>query len=722
MTRRFQLLISSGVLLALLLSTVFMQAQITPSDDAYINSATPTTNFGAAVTLNVQNPAQTGFIRFDLTAIPSTFNGSSVAKATLKLYVNTVTTAGSVNVDYVTGAWIEKTITSSLQPSLGTTIVGSIPLTPAGKNKYLEVDITPAVVAWLNGTQANNGIALVANSPLVATFDSKENIGTSHPPELDIVFTGPGSSGITGITTAAGSGLTGGGTSGTLNMSLLKTCSTKQVLQWNGTAWACSTIVGSGTITGVTAGTGLTGGGTSGNVTLNLNTTTTDARYAQLGVANAFTQSQAVNGTSQTLVQATSSGLNASVIYGHSTNTSNAGASQGVLGIADGPIGIGVFGASNGSSGIGVEGKGSQNGVLGYTGSNSTIWSNYSQVGVHGDSGASSGTGVLGTVDSGLGVQGVVTSAGSGVYGVTAAAGGNTFGVLGASTNATAVRGNDAASGTGVSGTSVAGFGIYGSSYGVSGQSFGPAAVVGDSSTATGVWGVSAASDGVNGVNRAGASGMAAMNGGSGYGLYSTAATTDKDYGVGVRGETFGAGVFPNGFGSDGVQGLTHTTNGAGVSGINYAAGGAGVFGTAINGGFGFATPNDVQQARGASGWIKAMVFVDPFTSNGTAITRCFNSALLVGTNSPPCGINITHLAQGVDLFDFSHQVNDRFFSTTSFPIPGALGIISNTTATTCVLDSHNPCVSGMTANQIVTVTTTSNGNTVDVAFWVIVY
>src|SRR5580693_5836105 len=38
-------------------------------------------------------------------------------------------------------------------------------------------------------------------------------------------------------------------------------CATSQVLQWSGTKWACATISGSGTITGVTAGTDLTGGG-----------------------------------------------------------------------------------------------------------------------------------------------------------------------------------------------------------------------------------------------------------------------------------------------------------------------------------------------------------------------------------------------------------------------------------------------------------------------------
>jgi len=45
----------------------------------------------------------------------------------------------------------------------------------------------------------------------------------------------PGTGTLTGVTTSSGSGLSGGGTGGTLNLSLLKTCATNQLLQWNGT-------------------------------------------------------------------------------------------------------------------------------------------------------------------------------------------------------------------------------------------------------------------------------------------------------------------------------------------------------------------------------------------------------------------------------------------------------------------------------------------------------
>jgi hypothetical protein len=65
-----------------------------------------------------------------------------------------------------------------------------------------------------------------------------------------------------------------------------------QVLQWNGTTWACSNA-GTGTITGVTAGTDLTGGGTGGSVTLNLDTT----KVPLLAARNTFTGKQTVNGT-----------------------------------------------------------------------------------------------------------------------------------------------------------------------------------------------------------------------------------------------------------------------------------------------------------------------------------------------------------------------------------------------------------------------------------------
>ena len=277
------------LLLSILCALTSAYAQISPSNDAYTDTASPTTNFGAKAMLDVQSASQNSYILFDLSEIPAGYTGSNITKATLKLYVNAVTGAGSFNVDFVNGAWTEKAITSNLAPALGAAIAASVPLSSSNVHDYVNIDVTTALQAWLNGSQANDGIALVGNSPLNASFDSKESTTQSHPPELDVVFAAGG--GITGITTANGSGLMGGGTSGVLNLSLINTCANTQVLQWNGSKWVCASA-GTGTITGVAAGADLTGGGTSGNVTVNVDTT----KVPQLATANTFTGNQTVNG------------------------------------------------------------------------------------------------------------------------------------------------------------------------------------------------------------------------------------------------------------------------------------------------------------------------------------------------------------------------------------------------------------------------------------------
>src|SRR5215469_5400130 len=78
------------------------QGQITPSSDSYTNTADPTTNYGAKTLLDVDGASQITYIQFNLASIPTT---ASISQATLKLYVNSVATAGSFNVDYVNGSW-----------------------------------------------------------------------------------------------------------------------------------------------------------------------------------------------------------------------------------------------------------------------------------------------------------------------------------------------------------------------------------------------------------------------------------------------------------------------------------------------------------------------------------------------------------------------------------------------------------------------------------------
>jgi hypothetical protein len=263
-------------------------AQITPLGDSFTNTADPATNHGAGALLDV-GATEITYIEFNLESIPAT---ASVSQATLKLYVNAVSTPGSFNVDYVDGAWAENKIDAGNAPPAGAAIASDVSITAADKNQYILINVTPAVQAWLSGSETNNGIALVANGSFSASFDSKENTATSHPAELDIAYAG-GEGTITGVTTAAGSGLAGGGTSGTLNLSLTKACVANQILQWSGSSWACATA-GTGTVTSVAAGIGLTASPSpiTGSGTLSINT----AVVPQLGEANTFTGNQTVNG------------------------------------------------------------------------------------------------------------------------------------------------------------------------------------------------------------------------------------------------------------------------------------------------------------------------------------------------------------------------------------------------------------------------------------------
>jgi hypothetical protein len=277
--------------LVLLFSAAASRAQITPLADTYIDSANPSTNFGSGELLNVFGTSQVAYIQFDLASIPPS---ASVSQATLKLFVNSVTAGGVFDVWSVNQPWTESAIDAFNAPLPESVIVSNFSITTADADQYILIDVTSTVQAWLNGSVANNGIALRANDALSVAFDSKENTSTSHPPELDIAF-GGGNGTITGVTTASGSGLAGGGTTGTLNLGLTAACSANQVLRWNGSAWVCSSA-GTGTITGVTAGTGLTGGGSGGNVTLKLNTKSLDSTYARVGAANTFTGNQGVTG------------------------------------------------------------------------------------------------------------------------------------------------------------------------------------------------------------------------------------------------------------------------------------------------------------------------------------------------------------------------------------------------------------------------------------------
>jgi hypothetical protein len=193
--RRFHLLWSC-VFVSLLSSLAYSQAT-PPSADAMTLSTLPNKNYGSYTALFVQTGPATSnsYIQFDLATLPSPV---VVQKATLRLYVDQFTTAGSFDVYQLNTSWTESTLTYDNAPALGSSATGGnpTPFTTTSLNQFILIDITPLVQRWVNGSLTNNGLALAMTTSAGAiAFDSKEATLTSHQPELEIVLASTGGGG-----------------------------------------------------------------------------------------------------------------------------------------------------------------------------------------------------------------------------------------------------------------------------------------------------------------------------------------------------------------------------------------------------------------------------------------------------------------------------------------------------------------------------------------------
>ncbi len=191
-------------------ATLAMAQSAPPAGDSFTNNASPRTNYGTQTSL-VVGAGVNSYLQFNLAPLPA---GASVAKATLRLYVNQVGTNGSVDAYQVNSSWNEGTLNFNNAPALGTSATGVHPasITTNSLNDFVLLDVTSLVQQWVAGTLPNNGLALqLQGSTGAFAFDSKESTSFSHEPELEIALTGPvgpagptGPTGATGATGAAG--------------------------------------------------------------------------------------------------------------------------------------------------------------------------------------------------------------------------------------------------------------------------------------------------------------------------------------------------------------------------------------------------------------------------------------------------------------------------------------------------------------------------------------
>ncbi len=165
---------------------------------------------GVAPTFTVKGkpgkPKQSvGFLRFDLADLPAGTSPGSVAKATLRVFVNTSRKpGGSFNVQTVSDDWTEDAVTGAGAPGLGGTVATGIAAGPELALSYVSVDVTSVVQQWLGGGLANHGLALVPATGINATFDTKESSSTAHPATLDVTLVNGGPAGPQGPAGAPG--------------------------------------------------------------------------------------------------------------------------------------------------------------------------------------------------------------------------------------------------------------------------------------------------------------------------------------------------------------------------------------------------------------------------------------------------------------------------------------------------------------------------------------
>jgi hypothetical protein len=196
--------------LALLVSlfTAVSQGQAVLTGNSFTSSFTPKTNYSESIAMVVGSGSNT-YLQFSFPGLPSGLNGSNVSAADLVVYVDDMAKAGTMDVYAVSGSWSASAITYDNAPALGSKILSAVAV---GTTGYISLNITSTVQAWLNGTLANNGIALMptSGSSILVAIDSIDNILTSHPAQLNLVLVSAGQQGPQGPAGPTGAtGVTG---------------------------------------------------------------------------------------------------------------------------------------------------------------------------------------------------------------------------------------------------------------------------------------------------------------------------------------------------------------------------------------------------------------------------------------------------------------------------------------------------------------------------------
>jgi len=182
--------------IALFVLPIHASAQAVVTDDAYVMT-TGSANFGKHPDLRVSR-GRTTYVKFQLPTLPPGANASTIQRATLQLFLGTVTAPGRLDVFAVQDAWDESTLTPGTAPPPAELITTTDVIPVDAQSHFLMIDVTSLVRQWIgdgSGRNAfpNQGVAISARLDGVdaadLAFDSKENSQTSHEPQLLLQLT-----------------------------------------------------------------------------------------------------------------------------------------------------------------------------------------------------------------------------------------------------------------------------------------------------------------------------------------------------------------------------------------------------------------------------------------------------------------------------------------------------------------------------------------------------
>lgn len=167
--------------------------------DATVNSLSPAVNFGSSPSLLV-NATSNALLQFSLLNLPAQTAANQISKATLTVFVNTLSTPGSMVAQFVGGSGFdERTVTYDNGPGTSTR---SSPVAVTSLQSFITFDVTSLVQGMVANSRTNADFNLApstsAGRQVNVSLDSKENTSTSHPATLDITLVDQGPAGPAG--------------------------------------------------------------------------------------------------------------------------------------------------------------------------------------------------------------------------------------------------------------------------------------------------------------------------------------------------------------------------------------------------------------------------------------------------------------------------------------------------------------------------------------------